>query len=222
MEDETIPAAPAESPDERRAVTLRRVVAILGAALAFGLLAALIKGHGAGVRDTVGNLSTPWLLVAFAAGLHARSLPRGAVIGLAATALALLGFYLAVAVTTDDQLPTLGEHLEHVLRVNRRWLFSGLLSGPVLGAFGAWVRRRARDLTAATAGVVGLLLVTEPVVIVAARLVPGWRQVIHWTLEPGPYLAEVVLGILVLLMAHRHRVRRRDRSPARQQQMVDE
>ena len=182
---------------------------LLGSALAFGVLAALLKGDGGGVRDTVGNLSTPWLLVALAAGLHTRSLPRGALLGLAATVTALLGFYLVVAVTTDDQLPTLREHLEHVLWANRRWLFSGLLSGPVLGAFGAWIRRRAPDPAVAVAAVVGLLLVLEPVVIVAARVVPGWRQVIHWTLAPGPYLAEAALGLVVLLIALRIRGRSR-------------
>jgi hypothetical protein len=179
------------------------VVTVVGTALAFGVLAALIKGHGYGVRDTVGNLSTPWLLVAFAAGLQTRSARRGAVLGLAATVTALLGFYLAVAVTTDDQLPTLGEHLAHVLRENRRWLFSGLVSGPVVGAFGAWVRQRARDVATAVAVVTGLLLVAEPFVIVAARLVPGWRQVVHWTLDPGPYLAEAVLGVLILVITWR-------------------
>jgi hypothetical protein len=131
------------------------------------------------------------------------------VLGLAATVTALLGFYLAVAVTTDDQLPTLGEHLEHVLRVNRRWLYSGLLSGPVLGGFGAWVRQHARHVATATAAIVGALLAAEPLVIMAARLVPGWRQVVHWTLDPGPYVAEAVLGVVILLVIwRRYRVAR--------------
>ncbi|GIF22610.1 hypothetical protein BJ973_002933 [Actinoplanes tereljensis] len=181
-------------------VTLRRAVSLLGAALVFGALAALIKGHHYGLRDTIGNLSTPWLLVAFAAGLHTRSLPRGAVAGLAATGAALLGFYLVVAVITDDQLP-LGEHLVHVLRVNLRWLLSGLVSGPVLGAFGAWVRRRASNVPVAATLVTGALLFLEPVVIVAARVVPGWRHVIHWTLSPGPYLVEAVVGAMLLALA---------------------
>ncbi|MCY1143113.1 DUF6518 family protein [Actinoplanes sp. Pm04-4] len=176
---------------------LRRLLAVIGAGLLFGVLAALVKGHHDGVRDTIGNLSTPWLLIAFAAGLHVRSLPRGAALGLAATLTALLGFYVVVAVTADDG------HLAHVLRENRRWLFSGLLSGPVLGAFGAWLNRRAGDLRFAVTAVVGLLLVLEPIVIVSARVVPGWREVIHWHLSPGVYAAEAALGLFMLVLAWR-------------------
>lgn len=176
---------------------LRRLLAVLAAALVFGTVAAVIKGDHDGVRDTIGNLSTPWLLVALAAGLHTRSLPRGALLGVLATVTALLGFYLVVAITAD------GGHLEEVLRHNRRWLFSGLLSGPVLGAFGAWLQRRASDVPFAVTAVTGLLLILEPVVIYAAPVVPGWREVIHWHLTPAIYLAEALLGCLVLALARR-------------------
>ena len=37
---------------------------------------------------------------------------------------------LDVALATDDQGRTLAAHLEHVLRVDRRWLISGVPSGP--------------------------------------------------------------------------------------------
>jgi hypothetical protein len=177
---------------------------MVGSALAFGMLGALVKGDHGGVRDTIGNLSTPWLLVAFVPGLFARTLPRGAALGLAATMTALLGFYLVVTVTLDDQLPDLRSHLEHVLHANRRWLYSGLLSGPVMGAFGAWMRRFPAW---AAVLVTGLLFLLEPVVIVAARFVPGWRHVIHWTLTPGPYVASAVLGVVLILIAGR-RLRR--------------
>ncbi|WP_127505476.1 DUF6518 family protein [Actinoplanes solisilvae] len=176
---------------------LRRLVAVLVSALIFGMVAALIKGDHDGIRDTIGNLSTPWLLVALAAGLHTRSLLRGALLGVAATVTALLGFYVIVAVTAD------GGHLEHVLRDNRTWLFSGLLSGPVLGAFGAFLQRRAPDVPLAVTAVTGLLLIFEPLVIYAARIVPGWREVIHWHLTPAIYIAEALLGCAVLALAWR-------------------
>jgi hypothetical protein len=51
--------------------------------------------------------------------------------------------------------------------------------------------------------VTGLLLLLEPVVIVSARVVPGWREVIHWHLSPGIYVAEAVLGTVILLLARR-------------------
>ncbi|MCO8274205.1 DUF6518 family protein [Actinoplanes sp. TRM 88003] len=174
---------------------MSRLLGVIAVALLFGALAALVKGHHDGVRDTIGNLSTPWLLIALAAGLHARTRLRGAVLGLIATGAALLGFYVVVAVTADDG------HLVHVLRENRRWLFSGLVSGPVLGAFGAWLNRRATDVPRAVTTVIALLLILEPLVIVSARIVPGWREVIHWHLSAPVYIAEAVLGIALLGLA---------------------
>ncbi|BBH69551.1 hypothetical protein ACTI_62360 [Actinoplanes sp. OR16] len=163
------------------------------------MAAAAVKGDHYGLRDTVGNLSTPWLLVAYLAGLTTRRPGRGALLGLGATGAALAGFYLVVAITTDDHSPTLGEHLGQVLHKNRLWLYAGLLSGPTMGAFGAMTRRFAPDVRRAALRVTALLLMLEPLVIVAARIVPGWREVIHWTLDPGPYLVEAALGIAVAL-----------------------
>jgi len=190
-------------------IAVRRLLAVLVTALIFGMFAALIKGDHDGVRDTLGNLSTPWLLIALVAGLHTRSLPRGALLGLVATGAALLGFYVVVAITAH------GGHLEQVLHENRRWLYSGLLSGPLLGAFGAWLQRRAPDVTLAVTAVTGLLLLLEPLVIFAAPIVPGWREVIHWHLNAGIYAAEALLGIVVLSLAWRRvqaRYRERQRS----------
>lgn len=161
-------------------------------ALMFGMVAALIKGDHHGVRDTIGNLSTPWLLVALVPGFLTRSLPRGARLGLATTAAALLGFYVVVAMTVDGRL-------DQVLRDNGRWLLCGLVSGPLMGALGAWIRRRSPEPESTGVLVTGLLLVLEPMVILSARVVPGWREVIHWTLDPTPYIAEVVVGIFLLL-----------------------
>jgi hypothetical protein len=78
-----------------------RLAAVLLAAFAFGVLAAWAKGQNTGgvaqisqARNALGNLSTPWLLVAFFAGMQCPRLGRGAVVGLAATLCALAGFYL--------------------------------------------------------------------------------------------------------------------------------
>ncbi|WP_186526038.1 hypothetical protein [Leekyejoonella antrihumi] len=43
---------------------LCRLAIILPAAVCFGLFAGVLKGDGAGLRDGLGNLSSPWLLVA--------------------------------------------------------------------------------------------------------------------------------------------------------------
>jgi hypothetical protein len=78
-----------------------RVVAVLLAFFAFGVLAAWAKGQNTGgvaevsqARSALGNLSTPWLLVAFFAGMQCPRPGRGALVGLVATLCALAGFYL--------------------------------------------------------------------------------------------------------------------------------
>src|SRR6476661_797641 len=70
---------------------------VLLAAVAFGVLVAALKGQDAGVRDTLGNLSAPWVLVPFLAGARFTRVRSGALAGAAATLAALLGFYVAEA-----------------------------------------------------------------------------------------------------------------------------
>jgi hypothetical protein len=72
-----------------------RIAAVLLAAFAFGLRAAWIKGPGGDdgvseLRSVLGNVSTPWLLVAFVAGTRVTNLRSGALVGLAATGAASL------------------------------------------------------------------------------------------------------------------------------------
>ena len=67
-------------------------MALLAAAV-FGLLMGAFKGNDAGLRGGIGNLSAPWLLVAFLPSLRCRSLVSGAVIGLLSTGVALAAFY---------------------------------------------------------------------------------------------------------------------------------
>ena len=64
----------------------RRIALAFAAAIAFGVAMSILKGSDAGVRNDVGNLSAPWLLVPFfaAASVRARSQILGAAVGLAA------------------------------------------------------------------------------------------------------------------------------------------
>jgi len=116
----------------------RRVIVVLLAALVFGAVAALLKGQGSGVNQVLGNMSAPWLMVAFLAGTRSRSLRVGGALGLAATLMALSGFYVAFALSAD-----LGDHgLAGDLYLtlsgyNSRYFLAGLVSGPALGAIGA-------------------------------------------------------------------------------------
>ena len=188
----------------------RRVIVVLLAALVFGAVAALLKGQGSGVNQVLGNMSAPWLMVAFLAGTRSRSLRVGGALGLAATLMALSGFYLAFALSAD-----LGDHgLAGDLYLtlsgyNSRYFLAGLVSGPALGAIGAWwnVRRSAP----ASVGI-GLLLLCEPLAIalisnvgLLARLAGGWAES-----DPRPYVGEFVLGLAVLAAGYLIRQLRHD------------
>jgi hypothetical protein len=139
----------------------RRIVGLLLAAAAFGISMSVVKGNDAGVRDTIGNVSAPWLLLPFAAGALAgrAKTPVGAAIGLAASIVAMLGFYVTNAAVLD-----LGPHpwlvdLRLAVEGGRMYLALALLSGPLFGALGAiWQRRHAAALGVAVAS----LLVFEP------------------------------------------------------------
>jgi hypothetical protein len=182
---------------------LRRLVLIPLLAFGFGFAIATVKGHGGGLLDAVGNLSAPWLLVAFLPGLRTRSIARGALAGVAATMLALAGFYLAVGLSADYGLHGgLWANIELAFTANRRYLAAGLLSGPLLGAAGSWWSSRS---TLRPAPAVGLLLLGEPVVImiiavthvlnIYAGYAYGWRS------HSGPYIAEFLTGTIILVAA---------------------
>jgi hypothetical protein len=114
---------------------------ILFAAVVFGVAMSVLKGNDTGIRDDIGNLSAPWLLLPFFAGaaLRGRWL-AGAAAGLGATFAALAGFYVANAFVLD-----LGPHsLANEIRLafTTYWFPPGLLSGPLFGMLGAIWRRR--------------------------------------------------------------------------------
>jgi hypothetical protein len=212
------------------AVSIRvRVSGLLVAAFAFGLVAALVEGKSGGqgtvveLRNALGNLSTPWLLVAFLAGTTCSRLRSGALLGLAATAAALIGYYALSAVVVDVA-GSFADDLRHVLSANRGYLQGGLLSGPLFGVLGAWWQERRR-LGASI--VAGTLLMAEPLALLligavgpdqlsgdgvptVVRIVPGWGL----TLDQGVtslavYVAEFAIGLGLVLLALRSRSSRR-------------
>jgi hypothetical protein len=182
---------------------VRRTVTLLTAAATFGLLAALVADLGgtrlstaSQVRGAVGNLSAPWVLVAFVAGYVATGrlaasrpgtsgdravsggrdggnrLAYGALTGLAATLVALAAFYLVATLVED-----LGGHgfvgdLRLELSGNRIYWEDGLVSGPIFGAAGAWWRGRVPGRGPLL--VVGALLAGEPLMLALLGVVePG-------------------------------------------------
>jgi hypothetical protein len=140
----------------------RRLAIAVLAALSFGVVMAVLKGQGTGARDALGNLSAPWLLVAFTGGACSRRMRLAPLAGLAATLAALAGFYAA-----ESRLLDLGPHswpidLQLTFQAGRVYLLTALLSGPIFGALGGlWAKRHS----ALAAGVIAAMFVCEPLVV---------------------------------------------------------
>jgi hypothetical protein len=164
---------------------------LLLAGFAFGLLMAEVKGQAAGVRDAVGNTSAPWVVVPFLAGTRYPQVWRAALIGLATTLAAFLGFYLAEA-----WILGLGPHPWYVdlqLTLGSGHVFElwGIVSGAVYGALGGiWA---ARSLAAAPIAV-GLAFVCEPLIVLLVTRAGLWGGSgpiqYHWL-----WLTEVLIGL---------------------------
>lgn len=170
------------------------MILTLAGGLAFGAAVAAVHGSHGGVRATIGGLSAPWLLVAFAAGavLGSRGVARGALAGLLVTAVALSAFYVTnIWVLGIFGHGLLGD-LSVALSTGAYYMRLGLVSGPVMGAAGAlWRRRRSMGLGLAATG----LLVLEPL---------AWLVYWHGHLPPAWNLAPVAaaeIGVGLLASA---------------------
>ncbi len=130
-------------------------------ALAFGIAVSVVKGNNAGIRDAIGNVSAPWLLIGFLGGAIAgrRRVMVGALTGTVATLIALLGFYV-----TNSFILDLGPHpwlteLSLAVVGGKGWFLFSLVSGPIFGTLGVWW---ARTRSVIPVLIVGLLFVLEP------------------------------------------------------------
>jgi hypothetical protein len=184
------------------------------ASLLFGIAVAVIKGGDAGLRDSVGNVSAPWLLLPFFAGRSARGPLTGAAIGLLACLAALVGFYVAEAFVLDLGTHSVLRDLELTIPAGRLYFIAGVVFGPVFGTLGAL---RTSWTHALDAAVVGLLLIGEPLVVYlyqgAQGVSPSKSGMV--TSSPALSLAEVVLGVCAAVLLLRSGVRQqRDRSRA--------
>jgi hypothetical protein len=176
-----------------------RLVSFFAGALVLGALMAWAKGPNGGVgavaalRTDVGNLSTPWLLLAFLAGAQSSRVSRGALIGLVATMVALFGFYALTSIPVNLGGHTFLGDLFRELRANRIYLAGGLVSGPVFGALGAWWTQRG---TLPASLLAGALLIAEPFVTAVAT--PGGQGSTTWFAVSA---AELVVGVGLLVFA---------------------
>jgi Family of unknown function (DUF6518) len=122
---------------------LRKFAVVVGGALAFGALVSIVKGNGAGLRDAIGNVSAPWLMLPFLAVLsvRVRSPLRGSLVGLAASLVALSGFYVTNSFVLELGPHSWGDDLRLTVTAGRMFFALAVVSGPLFGAIGAWWNR---------------------------------------------------------------------------------
>ena len=193
-------------------VKARKLLLVLAGAVVFGLLAAWAKDPAsngisdmARFRSALGNLSAPWVLLAFAAGAAARRVPSGAALGAAATAIALAAFYVFNTLVVD-----LGGHgLVGDLRLefvgNRYYFAGGLITGPLFGALGTWWREH-RSLRVSV--LAGALMTGEPLALAllgGIGLPSGIPLLAGWGFPSGDdviglgvYTSEFAAGVVCL------------------------
>lgn len=176
--------------------TCRQTLVLIAIGVIFGVAVALVKGGSSGVRDSVGNISAPWLLLPFFAGRMTRSGIRGAVVGAATCLAALVGFYIAEAFVLDLGGHTILTDLSLTLGAGRLYFLAGATSGPILGAIGG---SDFGHRVGATAFVVGLVLIGEPIAVfgwlASARVSSSDTGMV--VAYPALWIAEMVLGIVL-------------------------
>jgi hypothetical protein len=220
---------------------VRRLALVVLAALAFGAFAAWAKGPATDgvhaisqMRGALGNLSTPWLLVAFAAGAQSRRIWAATLVGLFATMIALTAFYLITMLYIDLAGHGYFADLRLELSANRGYFEGGLVTGLSFGALGGWWQR-TRSPRASI--LVGGLMIAEPLVLVAMgavhsggvlssssglplvmRMMTGWSlSADSGTISIAVYCAEFAGGVcLAVLGAQRSR-----RDPRRELVPID-
>lgn len=199
-----MPTRPSYTPGVRT-----RVLALLlpiAAVTGFGL--EIVKGNsGDALRDALGNMSTPWLVIPLVAGFLGASVLRGAALGLLATTVALTGFYVGATLAFGNHLGDATGSFAHNVRfiadANKVWFILGAVSGPILGAIGGYLRRPLH-----VAGAAGAMLVLEPIVV---RAVQGRHLPLigAWSVDSvAAQSIEVGLGLVVLAVAMRPRSER--------------
>ena len=167
----------------------RKLGGLLVAGIAFGVLFAVVKGQGAGLRAALGNTSAPWVLLPFLAGTRFSRVPNAAAAGLAATMAAFLGFYAAEAAILD-----LGPHpwyvdLELTLGSGHVYEAWGVVSGLLYGALGGVWTSRSR----LAAGAVALAFICEPMIVTALARTGLWGgDLLRY---PLIWVPEVLLGL---------------------------
>jgi hypothetical protein len=141
---------------------MKTALAILLGAAVFGAgdqyLGSLSGSHGIPWAAQVSLLSAPWLLLPFLAGSTQRDSKRAALLGLAATFLALAGYaMMTLSPLEHAHLSLTG--LAGFARSNHRNIAGGLITGPLF----AWLGNRWRVARAGWAAfVMAAMFCVEP------------------------------------------------------------
>jgi hypothetical protein len=154
------------------------------------------SGHlwAAGWSSDVSLLSAPWLVLPFVAGATQRDPRRAALLGLACTYAALLGYGLMTVSPIENAHLTIAT-VRGFLSSERAVFIGGIVTGPLFGWFGQqWRTRRAIAGALVTAAALCLEPLARRVSVNPIRYRDVW-------------LAEVAAGLVLAaaLLAHRAR-----------------
>lgn len=103
--------------------------------------------------EPLSNSAAPWVLVAFAVALTARSMSESLVLAVVSLIALVVGFYLAQALRG---WPLSRHQVEF-------WSVVSVVMGPLIGVAAMWLRKAGRTTGAIGAGVLGGLLTGEAV-----------------------------------------------------------
>jgi hypothetical protein len=144
-----------------------------------------------GWTATAAQVSAPWLILPFLAGITQEAPRRAMIIGLVVTEAALLGYFAMTYSPLEIHPWTLDRFVDGMIAITTRgwynpaFIISGLITGPAFGLLGQrWRVQRSRVSAALVAGALCL----EPVARWASgRLMP----------PPQIWLVEIALGLVV-------------------------
>ena len=157
------------------------------------------SGHvwAAGWSSDVSLLSAPWVVLAFVAGATQRDPRRAALLGLACTYAALLGYGI-MTLSPVEHAHVTGATLRGFVVSERLVLVGGVVTGPLFGWFGQrWRTRRAIAGALATAATLCLEPLARKVTIDPI----GQRDV--WAAEVGVGLA-LATAVVVTRFSRAH------------------
>ena len=137
------------------------------------------------------GLSAPWLVLPFVVGALQRSPRRAALLGIACTMLALVGYTAMTFSPLENAHLTMPGLIGFLRGGNFRWFAAGVLSGPLFG----WLGYRWRVRRALWAGLaVTAIIVLEPM----ARHVYG-NVIRSESVAAGEMLVGCVVGLVMFV-----------------------